>query len=74
MRHFSGGRRGAFVIHSGGGAGELVTLAAHGEAVAMHGVPEAVHARGDDGRSAEDLRACVPARAAAEAGAGAKTP
>ena len=51
-----------------------MTLAAHGEVVAMHGVPEVVHARGDDGRSAEDLRACVPARAAAEAGAGAKTP
>jgi hypothetical protein len=52
----------------------LVTLAAHGEAVAMHGVPEAIRAGGDDGPAAEDLRAGVPARETAEAGAGAKTP
>lgn len=51
-----------------------MTLAAHGEAGALYGVSEAVHTRGDDGPSAEDLRAGVPAREAAEAGASAKTP
>jgi hypothetical protein len=74
VRRFSGGRRGALVTHPGGGAGLVVTLAAHGEAAAMYGVPEAVHARSDDGPSAEDLWAGVPAREAPEAGAGAKTP
>src|ERR1700759_4366676 len=39
----------------------------------MHGVPEAVHARGDDGRSAEDVWAQVPTRTTAEASAGAST-
>ena len=68
MRRFGGGRRGAFVIHL---AAELdapsthhqqvetrsVTLRRHGEAVAMHGMSEAVHTRGDDGPSTEDVRA-----------------
>jgi hypothetical protein len=56
------------VIHRDGAAGLLVTLAAHGEAAAMHGVPEAVHARGDDGLSTEELWAGVSAREATEAG------
>jgi len=81
LRRFGGGHGGAFVIHHGGafvihpggGAGELVTLAVHGEAAAMYGVPEAVHARGDDGRSAEELRAGVPAGETTKARAGAKT-
>jgi len=51
-----------------------VTLAAHGEAVAMHGVPEAVHARGDDGPSTEELRAGMSAREATEAGTAAPPP
>jgi hypothetical protein len=50
----------------------LATLR-HGEAAAMRGMPEAVHACGDDGRSAEDVWAGVPAGAAPEAGAGAAT-
>jgi hypothetical protein len=75
VRRFGGRRRGAFVIHRhGGGAGELATLAAHGEAAAMRGVPEAVHARGDDGRSTEELWAGVPARETTKASAGAKAP
>src|SRR5262249_55401726 len=48
-------------------------LAAHGGAAAMQGMPEAVHARGDDGPSTEELRAGVPTGEAREAGAGAKT-
>lgn len=38
------------------GAGELANPVGPWRSVAMHGVPEAVHARGDDGRSAGNLR------------------
>ena len=60
MRRFSGGGRGTFVIPPGAGAGASATLAGHVEAVAMHGVPEAIHARGDDGRSAETASPAAP--------------
>ena len=49
-----------------------VTLHANGEAVAMYGVPEVVHARRGDGRAAEELRAGLSARETSEAGSGAK--
>jgi hypothetical protein len=83
VRRFGGVRRGAFVIHL---AVEVdapsthhqqvdpVTLRRHGEAVAMHGMSEAVQAGSDDGPSTEDVRAGVPAGEATEAGAGATPP
>jgi hypothetical protein len=55
------------------GHGRLATLR-HGEAAAVHRMPEAVHAGGDDGRSAEDVRVRVPAHATPEAGAAATPP
>lgn len=51
-----------------------MTLRPHGEAVAMHGMSEAVYARSNDGPSTEDVRAGVSAGEATEAGAGATTP
>ena len=41
----------------------------YGAAATMHGMPEAVHARGDDGRSADDVWVGVSARETPEAGA-----
>jgi len=81
VRRSDGGRRGAFVIHHGREwlveqsaiRHRSVTLRANGEAVAMCGVPDVVHARSDDGRAAEELRAGVSARETSEAGTGAKT-
>ena len=84
MRRFGGGRRGAFVIHLAAELDapsthhqqvetRLVTLGPHGEAAAMHGMSEVVHAGGDDGPATEDVRADVSAGEAAEAGAGATT-
>ena len=81
MRRSGSGRRGAFVIHLGREwlveqsaiRHRSVTLHANGEAVAMYGVREGVHARGDDGRAAEELWASLSARETSEAGSGAKT-
>jgi len=49
-----------------------VTLRANGEAVAMYGVPEVVHACSHNGGAAEELRTGVSARETSEAGSGAK--
>jgi len=81
VRRSGGGRRGAFVIHRdrewlvepAAIRHRSVTLHANGEAVAMYGVPEGVHARSDDGRAAEELWASMSARETSEAGSGAKT-
>ena len=81
MRRSGDGRRGAFVIHRGrewlveqsAVCHRSVTLHANGEAVAMYGVPEVVHACSHDRRAAEELWTGVSARETSEAGSGAKT-